>query len=199
MKIIKHLLLSFLIIGISFSSFSQKDKKDDDNDKTGKLGIRFGSQTANIHNGSKEYADNLSTFYIGVIRTRKIVPFVKYSTGLEYFQTGTKVNDKNSARLHYIGLPVNLRFKFGPLVLVGGIEPSFKVAEKWTVGGEKITPSSDQKANWFDAPVFVGGGFKFLMLSIEARYYWGTTTLYKTASNEIYKNHYFQIGLGIRI
>ena len=197
MKNIKLILLSLLIIGFSFNSFSQKDK--DGKGKSGKLGIRFGSQTSNIHNGSSRYADNLSTFYIGVVRTRRIVPLLKYATGIEYFQSGTKVNNENAAHLHYISLPVNLRLKLGPVVMLGGIAPSFKIVEKWEVAGEKITPSSDLKANWFDAPVFIGGGFKFLMLSIEARYYWGTTNLYETVSDGTYKNRYFQIGLGIRI
>jgi hypothetical protein len=196
MKQIKTLVLVILVLGVSFTTYAQKDKKDD---KPDKFGIRFGHQSANLFKDSKPYEDftSLSTFYIGTFKYFKVFPFVKFGSGLEFFQTGTVSTNKNKMHLYYLSVPFNLHVKLGPFFALGGIAPSFKVSEKWEISGDKINPASDDKTNWFDAPVFVGAGFKFLMFSIEARYHWGTMSLYDGGVGEGYKNQYFQLGLGI--
>jgi len=50
----------------------------------------------------------------------------------------------------------------------------------------------------FDVPVFAGVGFQILMIRIEARYHWGTMSLYDSTIDP-YKTQNFQIGLGIAI
>ena len=125
------------------------------------------------------------------------MPFVKFGSGLEFFQTGTEANNHNTMHLYYLSVPFNLQVKLGPFFALGGIAPSVKVAERWEISGDKMNPASDDKTNWLDAPVFVGAGFKFLMFSIEARYHWGTVNLYDNGVGEGYKNQYFQLGLGL--
>ena len=198
MKQIKTLVLVILVIGTSLTSYAQKDK-DKKNNKPDKFGIRFGHQSANLFKDSKSYEEftSLSTFYVGTFKYFKVIPFLKVGSGLEFFQSGTVSTDKNKMHLYYLSVPFNAQIKLGPLFILGGIAPSFKVAERWEISGDKINPASDDKTNWFDAPVFAGLGFKFLMFSIEARYHWGTVELYDSGVGTGYKNQYFQLGLGI--
>ena len=201
MKNFKIIVLSFLVIAVSLSSYSQKDEKGKKKSKNSKMVIRFGSQTANFKaNGSAlDGFSSLNGFYFGVAKFVKPlpIPFVRIGTGLEFFQTGTVASNKNAVHLSYLSVPLNLRLKFGSIYFLGGVSPSLKVSDKWEILGEKITPEDDYKAKSFDIPVYAGMGFKILMFSIEARYHWGTMQLYDDPKYSDLRNRYFQLGLGL--
>ena len=152
-------------------------------------GIRAGwnySQYFNDGNallGTEDY----SSFYVGVYRDTRIVPMFHFGTGIEYYQNAAFSNDNNKRVLHYIGLPLYLKFKIGPVFALSGFEPSFKVGEKYTLLGQEVNPT--ESANWFDAPFFLGAGVKVLFITVDIRYNWGTIDAFGSA-----KSQYLQLG-----
>jgi len=132
------------------------------------------------------------SFYAGFFRDNQIMRLLHFGTGLEYVQNGMRFNEENKRTLHYVSVPLNLKFKLGPVFALGGIAPSFKVAEREFVNGNSSKPGSDDNSNWFDAPLFLGAGVKILFITVEARYHWGITDVYQG-----FNNRYLQIGAGL--
>jgi len=190
MKLLRLFTLAFLLIGLNLSTYANDDGG-------GKFGIRAGYSASNLYNGSSPLNSKaLGSFYVGIFKEHKIVPMLHFGSGLEYSQIGSMENSDNKITMHYLNIPVNFKFKIGPIYALAGASAAFKIGEKWTIGGEKLDPLV--KANWFDVPIHVGLGFQILMLRIEARYHWGTMDLY-SAPNDGYKTQAFQLGLGIAI
>ena len=190
MKLIRLFTLAFLLIGLNLSTYAGDDGG-------GKFGIRAGYSASNIYDGSSPLNSNaLGSFYVGFFKEHKIVPMLHFSSGLEYSQIGSMENSNNKITMHYLSIPISFKFKIGPVYALAGASSAFKVGEKWTIAGEKEDPII--KANWFDIPVHVGLGIQILMLRIEARYHWGTMSLYDTPIDG-YKTQAFQLGLGIAI
>ncbi len=190
MKTIKFLAIAILAIVISSSAFAGD-----------KIGLRAGYQMGNLFNGTSNFSGNMNSFYFGVFKEIKLIPLIRFGVGVDYMQTGSVENSDNKIALQYINVPLNLKVKLGPFFALAGVAPSFKVSEQWTVLGEKDSPTSEQKSNIFDLPIFAGVGFKIAVLTIEARYYWGSQSVNDNISLgfEGYKNQYFQLGLGISI
>jgi hypothetical protein len=159
-----------------------------------KFGIRAGYQGSALYKEGSRVPDTdpLGSFYVGVFRDNKIVPAFYIGTGIEYMQSGFKVDNDNKLVLHYISIPVYLKAKIGPVFGLGGIGANFKVSEKLYVDGNSSSPASEDKSKMLDFPAFVGLGVKILMFTIEGRYHWGLVDI-----NEGYKNRYFQLGAGI--
>lgn len=190
MKLFRLFTLAFLLIGLTTSTYAGDDGG-------GKFGIRAGYSASNIYNGSSKMNSNsLGSFYVGFFKEHKIVPMLHFGSGLEYSQLGSMENNDNKITMHYLSIPVNLKFKIGPIYALAGASAAFKVGEKWTLLGTKTDPVV--KANWFDVPVHVGLGFQILMLRIEARYHWGTMDLYDSPM-EGYKTQALQLGLAVAI
>ncbi len=155
-------------------------------------GIRAGYVSGQIKvDGEKLFDNNLSSFYLGVYKDKRIVPALRIGAGLEYLNTGSQDSD-NKYQLGYIGIPLKIQIKAGPVFVNTGVSPSFKISDKMTLLGQDIDTPDDLKANVFDLPLFIGGGFEILMISIEARYYMGLTEI-----QEKTKNQYLQIGLAV--
>ncbi len=152
-------------------------------------GIRAGWNYSQYFNGGNSLAGttDYSSFYAGFFRDNRIIPMLHFGTGIEYYQNGSKTNDNNQRVLHYIGVPLYLKFKIGPVFALSGFEPSFKVGEKNTLLGQDLDPP--QSANWFDAPFFLGAGLKIAIFSVEIRYHWGTVDAFNSA-----KSQYLQLG-----
>ncbi len=188
MKLIRLFTLAFLLIGLTLTSYADGGKK---------FGIRAGYSASNLYKSSSSLKnDALGSFYVGFFNEQRIVPMLTIGSGLEYSQLGTFQNSDNKITMHYLSLPLTLKFKIGPIYALAGASSSFKVSEKWTVAGSKYTPLESEKASWFDLPVHVGLGFQILMLRIEARYHWGTLNLYD-APFDGYKTQALQLGLAI--
>ena len=188
MKQFRLFTLAFLLIGLSLSTYAGDDGG-------GKFGIRAGYSASNIYDGSGTMnKDILGSFYVGFFKEHRIIPMLKFGSGLEYSQLGSMENSDNKITLHYLSIPLNIKFKIGPIYALAGASAAFKVGEKWTIGGSKIDPL--ENANWFDVPVHVGLGVQILMLRIEARYHWGKMELYD-APIDGYKTQAFQLGLAV--
>ncbi len=149
-----------------------------------KYGARAGWQLSTLDSDGDK-TDPLSSFYIGVYREKQIVPLLRYSLGLEYMQAGGMLDyvpDQKEYKIGYIGVPVNLKAKVGPLFAVAGTGINLKVSE--------TDLSDDTKA--FDIPAFAGVGVSFLMFNIEARYHFGLIDIQENTNNR-----YLQVGLGV--
>lgn len=182
MKTNKSFLLSLILLfAFSFSIYAgDKDR-----------GIRAGYVSGQvIVDGSNLFDNSLGGFYLGIYKDKRLVPAVRLGAGLEYLQTGSQQDSDNKYQLGYIGVPIKIQGKVGPVYGLGGIAPSFKISEKFTLLGQNVDLADDDKANVFDLPVFIGGGFQIMMIGIEARYYWGLTEIQEKA-----KNQYLQVGL----
>ena len=154
-------------------------------------GIRAGWQNAVLVSDG-DAADALQSFYVGLYRNNKFGGIFAISTGIEYFQNGTELDANNYAKLHYISVPLGFRVKLGPVFAIAGPALNFKVAEKQRLAGLEIPVTDENKAAFFDLPVFLGAGVKIFMFTIEARYHWGLLDVYDGT-----KNQYFQLGAGL--
>jgi hypothetical protein len=183
----KHVSL-FLSIGFLFL-FTIPANAQDDGSLHQVGGIRVGWNYSQYFNDGNALAgtSDYSSFYAGFFRDNRIIPILHFGTGIEYYQNANFTNDNNKRVLHYIGVPLYLKAKLGPVFALTGFEPSFKVGEKYTALGQEIDPA--QKANWFDAPFFLGAGVKILMFSVEIRYHWGTVDAFNSA-----RSQYLQLG-----
>jgi hypothetical protein len=187
----KHLRFYFAVVLIALMT-SGLSAQDENKDRIG--GIRAGYNAASMYMDDNEYpiSEVHTGFYAGFYRDNKIIPLLHFGTGLEYVQNGVQFNADNKRTLHYLSMPIDLRVKVGPVFALGGISPSFKVAEKVIEVGTPRNPGSDDKSAIFDAPLYIGAGVKILFFTVEARYHWGLLEVYNG-----YYNRYFQIGAGL--
>ena len=190
MKTIKIIGLFIFLISININSFAGD-----------KFGIRAGYHASNLYNGSSALYNTHNTFYVGVFKDVKILPLLHFGAGIDYFQGGSIKDNDNDIILHYLSVPVDLKLKLGPFFALAGVAPSFKVHENWTAAGKEISPGSEMKSNAFDLPVFAGIGFKIAIISIEARYYYGTMSVNSNSLSGFdgYNSQYLQLGLAVSI
>lgn len=144
-------------------------------------GVRAGWQSAMLKYSGGD-SDNLSSYYLGGYLEHDVIPFLKFGYGLEYAQMGGKVEGFGDYKLGYLGVPLYLKAKVGPLYALAGSGINFKISET----------DVETKAKSTDVPVFAGIGVNFLMLSLEARYHWGMMEVQEDA-----KNAYLQVGLAV--
>jgi hypothetical protein len=145
------------------------------------FGIRAGLLGAGTYNNGEQVEDFLGGIYGGVFLGRPVGStfFISWITGLDYFQNGYWNDDQNFRRLHYLGVPMALRFHFGPFHLQPGVSLNFKVAEKLLVDGEEILNYEsnsyrfDIKSSWFDLPIMLGAGVRIMDVILETRFYIG--------------------------
>jgi len=177
-------LILFSIFGFGiFSTYA--------GDKISK-GIRAGWQYSNLYkDGSSLVEDPMSSFYVGIFGYQKLLKskLLQIGSGLTYYQVGSKKDDDNRIKLHYLNLPVNVKVQVGPVYGFVGLNGALKL------GGETyiLSVKSDvSDFSTFDAGAFVGIGVNVLMLGIEVKYDWGLVDV-----NNGYKTQYLQAGLTV--
>lgn len=177
----KRLLMICLAIAVLSISSNLKAEEGPDG-----RGIRAGYQNSYLKLDGDKFGSANDGFYIGFFKSNNIIPLLKWDTGLEYYQIGSK-SKLGDIKLHYLNIPLSLRLKLGPVYGLAGVN-----------GALKLGGSSDFEAigagvsdfSTLDAGTHVGLGFKFLMLGVEARYNWG---LVNQTDND-YRTEYLQVG-----
>lgn len=161
-----------------------------------KIGVRAGFQMASFHvDGSMlENTDNLNSFYVGVFKENQIIPLLKLGYGLDYMQNGTEYSDYGKYTINYLSIPLYLKAKVGPVFGLAGVGANFKLSDKLSNGGMDTEASDSFATKDFDLPLFIGGGFKILLVTIEGRYNWGMIELNNVTGA---KNHYLQLGASL--
>jgi hypothetical protein len=151
-------------------------------------GIRFGYIDGKLDKGSSGlYDQGYGSFYVGFFNDQRIIPMLYFSSGLDYYQSGSKKKDDTKLVLHYISVPLALKLKIGPVHGIGGVHGAVKVSSKLTVLGESGS-AKDFKS--FDAGAFLGAGIQILFIAAEVKYNWGLVDIYNG-----YKNNFLQAGL----
>lgn len=188
MKHFYSLSIFIAIIAISIQSVQAQGKRS--------IGVRAGYQISGLFEGSDRVAgtSNYGSFYVGAFKEIKIIPFLHWGTGLEYCQNGAGLSDDNKQVIKYLGIPVHLKAKLGPVYALVGVQPKVKLSEKIIINDEKTSPTDDQKSNTFDLPAYGGLGFNILIVSIETRYYYGLIE-----TNHGARNAYWQVGATLHL
>ena len=151
-------------------------------------GVRFGYIDSKLDRGGAGLFDRgYSSFYVGFYNDQRIIPMLYFSSGLDYYQTGSKQSEGNKLVLHWISVPLSLKLKVGPVHGFGGVHGAVKVSSKLTVVGADV--SAKDFGSW-DAGAFVGAGIQILFISAEVKYNWGLVDIYSG-----YKNNFLQAGL----
>ncbi len=179
----KIVMLCFMFIMISATIMKAEGNK---------FGVRAGYQSSNLVSDGDKLGKGLSGYYVGVFKDHDFfVPLLRLSTGLEFSQMGFKgddsVIDGDKLSINYLGIPIGVKAKLGPVFGTVGSGINFKVGES----GKYDDIDYDLKS--FDIPVYVGAGVNILFLGIEGRYIWGMTDIDKDTKNRV-----FQIGLTAR-
>ena len=187
----KHFFFFFLFVALATISTKQLQAQGKRS-----IGVRAGYQISGIYIDSHKIAGTsmYSSFYMGVFKEKKIVPFLHLGIGLEYCQNGAIRPDDNDQVIKYVGIPVHLKAKLGPLYALVGVQPKVKLSEKINIDGKKTTPADELKSKTIDLPAYGGVGFNILMLSLEARYY---CSMFET--NHGARNAYLQIGATLHL
>jgi hypothetical protein len=124
-----------LVVIFTFISVELFAQKKGGGDRVG--GIRLGYHVSQFYDGGESVGDPMESFYIGLFRDTKVLPLLYFGTGLEYYKNGTKMVDYERD-LHYLSIPLDLKLKLGPVFLLTGFSPSFKVAERIIEDGISI-------------------------------------------------------------
>lgn len=188
MKNIFFLTICIALFAISNQSAQAQGKRS--------IGIRAGYQNSGLFEGGDKVAgtSNYASFYVGVFKEKKILPFLHWGTGLEYCQNGAGLADDNKQVIKYLGLPLDLKAKLGPFYALIGVQPKVKLSEKIIINDEKTSPADEQKSTAMDLPAFGGIGFNILIISIETRYYY---SMFET--NHGARNAYWQVGATLHL
>ncbi len=160
------------------------------------FGIRSGYQISGLFNGSDRVSgtSNYASFYAGAFKEKKIFSFLHLGTGLEYCQNGADMDNGNKHVIKYLGLPIDLKAKIGPVYALVGVQPKFKLSEKILINDKKTNPADEQKSSFMDFPAFGGMGVNIFFLSIEARYHYSIFEI-----NDGIRNAYLQLGATLHI
>jgi hypothetical protein len=187
----KKILLSLVLVALMTNGDLLAQQESGRHNRFG--GIRGGYQGAALVMDGNNYqgSDTYTTFYVGIQRDNKLGAMFYHGSGLDYFQTGVQMGDNKDLMLHYISLPNHLKIKIGPVYALGGLAPSFRVAEREVIAGDAQKPDENM-TGWFDIPAYAGVGIKIFFLNVEARYHWGLVDVM-----DGYYNRYFQLGAGI--
>lgn len=203
MKIMTITALScFLSFWGASDANAQKDDKNDDKKTSFSAGWVNATITSDLNRFKEE---NKGGLYVGIQRSKKIVPMLHVFSGLFYYQCGTANQSFNNeddnlksgdVKLNYLQIPLGLRLKVGPAFAETGFAGAYRIAGK--IEDDKL---KQEDWNRWDATFFAGAGFKFLMLSANLRYHWGLGDVYKGAgsSGENSRNGYLALGLGLSL
>ena len=142
-----------------------------------------------LKDGSSLYGGHYNSFFVGFFTNKNLMSsgLLQFNSAIMYYQNGSKENDDNWMRLHYLNIPLSLKVKIGPVYAFAGASGAIKLGGENHSAGVKTNVS---EINTWDAGVHGGIGVKFWILGAEAKYTWGLVDL-----NDGYKSQYLQLGL----
>ena len=173
------LLFLFAVLCAPSLVNAQSDDKEEDRWN----GLRAGWYRSSLFDPDAETnPDPRNGFYAGYYRNLIKVPLYRLSSGLEYHTSGA-VSGPSEVRLGYLYLCLNNRLKLGPVYVDLGLDPAFKLTEKFLLDGTEIDVDSEFEGETFDLLLHGGAGFKFLFIGVEARYRYGLLEVYDNTRN----------------
>ena len=178
-------VLVLLLMTISISSiFSQDDDK--------RRGIRIGFASTEISNSSGNLIeDNYNSFYGGVFNEVDLSRFFRFSTGLEYVQIGSSMDDDNEVKVSFLSLPVSAKLKLAGLFGRIGVGANMRIGNSEVLDGQEADPTVLDYNRFMFNSLF-GIGAKLGFIEFEFRYHKGLSDVVDGFSSE-----YFQFGVNV--
>lgn len=170
----KRLLVSISFMFLVVVSFAQ-DKH---------YGVRIGYQSSAFVADGDKVGSSSDNYFLSVYKDVPLLPLFFLNTGLEYSKVGGDINNSDY-KLHYLGIPLAVKAKVGPVYALAGAAFNVKVSDK-------NNPFEDN-AKWYDTNAFVGAGLEIIIFTLDVKYIWGMTEIQNNMNN-----NGFQVGLGLR-
>ncbi|MBS2098569.1 outer membrane beta-barrel protein [Carboxylicivirga linearis] len=168
-------ILTLAVVLTLFISTQAQDKS---------MGLRIGYQSSYMMVDNSKVGSSGNSFYVNAYRDNKLLPFLFFHSGLQYSQSESTI-ESHDYKINYLGAPLAMKVKVGPIYALGGASFNVKLNEK--------NNPFESSSSWYDTNAFVGAGFKLLFMTIDTRYMWGLTDV-----NQGIHNNSFQVGLGLR-
>ncbi|QZE13762.1 PorT family protein [Halosquirtibacter laminarini] len=148
------------------------------------LGARIGYNATYFQNDGSKIGETQDNYFVSIYKDTKIIPFLFFQSGLEYTKAGGSVNQHDYA-IHYLGVPLGIKAKLGPLFVTGGATFNVRISEKNNL--------FENSSKWYDTNVFAQAGVEILFLTLDVKYIWGLTNIQNDMTN-----HGVQAGIGFR-
>ncbi len=171
-----------LIAGLTFlllNSNAQKKKQ---------FGVRAGYLASYMTLNGEMLGHANDNYFVTIYRDTNIFPFLHFQSGLEYTKMGGSFNN-HSHYINYLGVPLGLKAKVGPIYALGGASFNIKLSENTSFPNTPFMGTS----KWYDTNAFIGAGLEILIFTFDVKYIHGLTDI-----NNGLKNNGYQIGLGLR-
>lgn len=164
----------------------------DAQDKGGSFGIRAGFQTAQLQSDiGALFEGNQNRYFVGMYKETWMVPILKFSAGIEYYETGSR-QDEIDLKLGYLSVPLAVKADLGLFNVYGGVSGAYRLYANERLNGEEMDVPGT-KYNRFDYSTFVGGGITLLFVGIDIRHHWGKADVYNG-----FQNKFWQLGATIK-
>lgn len=154
-------------------------------------GIRFGYNGGQLSSpdSSTYFSGYINKFYIGFLTENRLLAFVHFGAGLEFFQNGSRKDGNNYVEMSYFAIPLSLRVNILKFFGRGGFTGALRITAREFENGQKI----DTKGRFetFDATVFASAGIQFNAFFFEVRRHWGLVDV-----TGPYKTRQWQVGGG---
>ena len=147
-----------------------------------------------LKDGSSLYGGHYNSFFVGFFSNKNLMSsgLLQFNSAIMYYQNGSKEDNDNWMRLHYLNIPLSLRVKIGPVYAFAGASGAIKL------GGENHTlgvKTDVKEINTWDAGVHGGIGVKWSFIEINLTPIDGNTFSISLDLNDGYKSQYLQLGL----
>lgn len=152
------------------------------------FGIRSGYSSTFMSKSGHKTGSSEDNYFIHLYKDTKIFPFIHLQSGLEYSRTGGSI-DKFSHNINYIGVPLALKVKVGPIYAIGGGTFNVKLSETSSPSESPFKGSS----KWYDTNAFVGLGLEIFIVTFDIKYTHGLTSI-----NNGFRNNGYQASIGLR-
>jgi len=171
----------FLTIGVALLLFNVNAQKKN-------IGIRAGYLKSHMSYQGDKMGSSDNNYFMTIYKDSKLFPFLYFQSGLEYTRMGGSYNNQTRS-VDYLGVPLALKAKVGPVYAFGGASFNVKLSENGTFPD---TPFAG-KNKWYDSNAFVGAGIEIIIFTFDIKYVRGLTDV-----NNGIKNNGYQMGLGLR-
>jgi len=180
---IKVICLSVLMVqGMQITA------QDDDKKK----GIRIGIASTEITNSEGNLVeDNHLSFYAGLFNEIELSRFFRFSTGLEYVQLGSSMDDDNEVKISFLSLPVSAKLRIAGFFARAGLGANLRIGKSEVLNGEEADPSILN----YDRLMFnslLGLGTKLGFVEFEFRYHKGLSDVVDGFTSD-----YYQFGVNV--
>ncbi len=171
--------------------------------------FQVGYNNSSLKSSGNNFGNSKGSFYISLYKEVKVIPIIRFGSGLEYVKNGSYISDESKLKyfadgeilptddyvyLNYLTIPLHLTAKLGPFAGLVGVSGSYRVDARLINDEENRKLNNKSYFNRWDAGAYVGARVTIIFVGIEVRY---TLGLVNVLDN--YKNQNLQIGLYVAL